>query len=177
MAYGTIAANSPPTGAKDYEVVNQLAQKTADVLVATGGRALGQVGERAKRTFMGLTVDSFKTPTFIKDKIKSIENTRAWKSIKQYCVRANEAWGTVARWGMGGVLAGGFLFGSTVGAAFSMGLGGAVGFYFASNTWSSVARQQEQADQDAAELQMYKAMYGDITPDEPYKLTAENVLN
>ncbi|WP_422132461.1 hypothetical protein [Endozoicomonas sp. ALD040] len=180
MAYGTEATHSTPVF-QDHKIINgthdQLAIDTANTLVRAGGRALEQLGARAKRTFMGLSVDSIKVPTFIKDKIKSIGTSRAWKSIKQYCVRINEAWGTFARWGMGGALAGGFLFGSTVGAAFSMGLGGAVGLYYATSTWSNVARQQEQTNQDAAKLQRYQDLYGDIKPDEPYKLTAENFHN
>ncbi|WOG26900.1 hypothetical protein [Endozoicomonas sp. 8E] len=181
MAYGTETNYSAPPALQDHEftggINDHLANQTANALVKTGGIALEQVGARAKRTFMGLSVNSIKTLTFIKDKIKSIGTSRVWKSIKQYSVRINEAWGTFARWGMGGALAGGILFGSTVGAAFSMGLGSAVGLYYATSTWSNVARQQEQADQDAVKLHRYQDLFGDIKPDEPYKLTAENFHN
>ncbi|WP_257253173.1 MULTISPECIES: hypothetical protein [unclassified Endozoicomonas] len=181
MTHGIEAKCSPPPALQarviNEKLTDQLAEKTANALISAGGKALEQVGARAKKTFMGLSVDSIKVPTFIKDKIQSIGTSKAWKSLTQYCVRINESWGTVARWGMGGALIGSLLFGSTLGAAFGMGAGGAVGLYNATSTWLDVTKQQEQADQDAAKLQRYMDLYGDINPDEPYQLIPEHVHN
>ncbi|WP_062267417.1 hypothetical protein [Endozoicomonas arenosclerae] len=164
MATGNEMGTSPPPPTVINVAANQFAQATANALVKTAGEVAVQAGERAKRTFMGLSVDSFRVPNFIKEKFNSIGTSKTWKSIKKYCVRINESWGTVARWGMGGALAGGYLFGSTVGAAFGMGIGSAAGLYFAANTWSDTAKQQEQAELDAAKLKKYQEQYGDINP-------------
>ena len=168
MATGNEMGSSPPPPTVIDMAANQFAQATANALVKKAGEVAVQTGERAKRTFMGLSVDSFRIPNFIKDKFKSIGTSKTWKSIKRYCVRTNESWGTIARWGMGGALTGGYLFGSTVGAAFGMGVGSAIGLYFAANTWSNVAKQQDQAEQDTAKLQRYQALHGDIDLKEPY---------
>ncbi|KEQ19301.1 hypothetical protein [Endozoicomonas numazuensis] len=171
MAYGADTTNIPPPSVPGHVIIeglaDQIAEKTGKAVVKAGEKALQHAGERAKRSFIGLSVDSFRVPTFIKDKIKSIGNSKTWKSLKQYCVRTNESWGTIARWGMGGALTGGYLFGSTVGAAFGMGVGSAIGLYFATSTWSNVGKQLDQAEQDAEKLKRYQVLHGDINLNEP----------